>query len=160
MPDDSSTCPGCASVREGGRWVRRPTGAAPKAVPGAAPSSGAAPSVGGSRPSASGARGCLAAGFGIVLLVVILLVVGLVVASNRPPVPDAPRWSDAYAATFESACRATGAGAAYCRCARSESERRVSEPEMVRFQHLLATGRSLDAADARTLREVERRCAD
>lgn len=160
MADDSHACPGCGSVRENGRWVRRSTGTAPRPAPAAIPAAAVASPAGEPPVAGWGGRGCLAAALGVGLVAVVLVVVGLVVASGRSPAPAVPRWSEAYAATFESACAATGAGTAYCRCARIESERRVPEQEMLRFQRLLATGRSLDAADARTLRDVERRCRD
>jgi hypothetical protein len=171
MPDESVRCGRCGSVREDGRWVRRASGRTaaggtsagwtrppPNAAPAVASPPAAPP---GRAPTGGGSRGCVFALAGIGLAAVVLVVVVVAVLATRPPAPlPSPRWSAAYVETFEAACQATGASARYCRCAREETERRIPEDDMRRFQRLLANGRTLDPADRQTLREIEARCAD
>src|SRR5262249_29569155 len=117
IADGSTSCAGCgrsfAGRAAGGGAGPRPRWAAP-------PEAEAAPLL------LTG--GCLWAIGATVVFVLVGAVVALVaVAAGRDPVPSGPAWSAAYAARFEAACGATGAGADYCRCARAESERVLTE---------------------------------
>jgi hypothetical protein len=97
-------------------------------------------------------------------VVAALAVAALVVAAavggrgDGPVGPVATPWSSEYAVRFEAACAATGASAAYCRCARVESERRIPEPDMLRLQREIGRGGALREGDRRTLHDVEVLC--
>jgi hypothetical protein len=164
MSDDSSRCGRCGAVRDAGRWVRGRPAAGPIGAdaevtdPGSRPGWTGTPRV--EVPAPVLGRGCLWAGAAVVAVVVVGAVLALVaVAAGRDPAPSGPPWSPAYAASFEAACAATGAEASYCRCARNESERALTEDEMLRLQRRLGRGDPLDPADRQRLRDVEVRCA-
>jgi hypothetical protein len=183
MPDASTGCARCGSVREGNRWVRRavrplpadavatPPARSAEAGPAPGPAhatagpdapTGAPASVatGSSGPTGGPRWGCAVAGLAATGFVGLLAVIAAAALAGRGPGggPPPATWSPGYVATFESACAATGAEASYCRCLRTGLEGRVPEHDMVRFQRRLVAGSSLAADDRRTFREIESRC--